>query len=323
MLTTEALQKRKEGLGGSDVAAAIGLSPYKTPVDLWLEKTGQREPDDLSDNERVHFGNVLEDVVAAEFSRRTGLQVRRDNRTLFHPEHGYLLAHIDRAVVGRSRGFRAGLECKTAGTWAANPDLWGEGAELLATDTGVEILREDDRIPDWYLVQCAHYMAVTNSDLWFLAVLIGGNDFRVYTIHRDIDLEETMIRRAGDFWWNNVKANIPPEAVTAADLAALYPRDNGRAVEASLELVEACQTARQLQDTIKAQQSRLDDLKNKIRAGIGENAELLVNGDQTLATWKSSRPSQVFDRKAFQAAHPDLYKEFTTEQPGSRRLLLK
>jgi len=114
LLTKEQKAARFSGIGGSDAAAAIGINPYRTPVDVWMEKTGRSDRPDLSDNQAVHFGNVLEDIVAKEYQRRTGRKVANVNRTLYHHEDRCILAHIDRRVVGdRSRI----LECKTAGQW--------------------------------------------------------------------------------------------------------------------------------------------------------------------------------------------------------------
>ena len=110
MLTQEQLAARKAGLGGSDVATILGLNPYKTPYQLWLEKTGRVEPDDLSDNFAVKRGNDMEALVAKWFSDETGETVHRVNSTLRKEEHPYLLGHIDRRIVGKKEG----LECKTA-----------------------------------------------------------------------------------------------------------------------------------------------------------------------------------------------------------------
>ena len=146
------LEARKQGLGGSDVATIAGLSKWKSQVQVFLEKTQAIEQEDVQ-SEVAYFGNVLEEVVAQEFAKRTGLKVQRRNAILQHPAYPWMLANVDRLIVGE----RIGLECKTAS----------------------EYLKKNGRMkkyPVTYL-QCQHYMAVTGYEAWWIAVLIGGNKF--------------------------------------------------------------------------------------------------------------------------------------------------
>ena len=158
MLTTEQLEDRKSGIGGSDVASIMGLSPWKDANAVYLEKRGEIEPDDIGGKEFVHFGNVLEQVVADEYTRRTGEKLQKRNEMLRHPKYEFLLANIDRKIGGRPAVF----EAKTADKWSRGK--WGEDGS--------------DEIPDYYRVQVEHYFNVTGYDEGVLAVLIGGNEFR-------------------------------------------------------------------------------------------------------------------------------------------------
>src|SRR6056297_2040778 len=160
-------KNRKLGLGGSDAAAAIGLNKWKSSYDLWLEKTGQIENN--VDNERMYWGTVLEDVVAKEFTSRTGKKVRKTNKMYFSEEHPFMLANIDRKVVGES----AILECKT--TSAYNNKAW-----------------QDGEVPESYLVQVMHYLAVTGYERAYIAVLIGGQRFEYTSVERDEELIEMI-----------------------------------------------------------------------------------------------------------------------------------
>lgn len=334
MLNAERLQERQAGLGGSDIAAALGMSNWKTPLELYLEKTGQIIPPDISANDNVHFGIVLEDAVAEEFSRRTGLKVRRNNQHLIHPEYDFLAANIDRAVVGKPFGLKCGLECKTADKWAARFG-WGDGATFDRDEDGnLVLVSEDDEVPTPYLLQCAHYMAITDSPLWFLAVLIGGNDFRIYTIRRNQQLEKIMLQRAAKFWTQNVLAEKEPAPITLLDLETLYAKDNGESVEATDEIIKAWADIKELQAQKSAIETRLEGqtigstkvggLKNQLRAHFGEHSEVIVGSEgKTLATWKKSKDRKVFDAEAFKAAHPKLHREFLVEKPGSRFLYIK
>lgn len=336
MLSIEQLEARKAGIGGSDMAAVLGLSPYKTPLDVYNEKLGLVEPEDLAANERVHFGNVLEDVVAEEFGRRTGLKPRRNNQHLVHKDHPFLMANIDRGITGKVMGKKAGLECKTCDKWAARPEMWGDGALLEYDSEGnLVIAQYDDMVPDWYLIQCVHYMAVTDSDLWFLAVLIGGNDFRIYTIWRDRDFEALVMKKAAKFWNEYVLAQTPPPPANVVDLETMFSVDNGNSVEADQEIIDTWAEIKELQAQAKAIEVRLDGqtvgktkiggLKNKLRMAIGANSEVLLGSEgKPLATWKAPKSGRtIFDTEALKKDDPKLARKYTKKVPGSRVLLIK
>lgn len=302
MLTAEKLQERLTGIGGSDAGTIAGLNPYKTKYELYLEKRGDIQPDDLSDNQRVHFGNVLEDIVAQEYSRRTGKRVRRNNRTLRHKELPFMLANLDREVVGESRL----LECKTADKWAAQSDAWGPSGS--------------DLVPESYLLQTQHYLAVTGRQVADLAVLIGGNEFRVYTIGRDESLILDLIELEREFW-QCVEDGTPPAADNAREAAARWPSSiPGKALHAD--------------DFIKSEFDRLGEIKAQIKTLEKEEAELkdfilpliqdfeaVIHNQQIIATYKSGT-RRGFDKEGFAEAHPELFSLFTTTT-ATRTLRLK
>ena len=153
---------RGKGLGGSDVGTVLGLNPYKSAFELWEEKTAKTPPKDLSDNLAVQVGHAMEDFVAKQFSKATGLQVIRDNKTYIHEQYDYLLANIDRRIVGQ----RAFLECKTTSVY--NAKQW-----------------DGDNVPDSYLLQVQHYLNVLDYDVAYIAVLIGNTQFKYKKIERD------------------------------------------------------------------------------------------------------------------------------------------
>jgi putative phage-type endonuclease len=291
---------RNEYLGCSEVAAAAGLNPWQTPLDLFLQKTGQVPRPDLSQKDAVLFGELLEDVVANEFARRSGLEVRRDSREFAHPKLPFLRGHIDRRIVGR----RAGLECKTAGIRMASE--FG--------DSGT------DEVPPHYLVQCAAYMAVTGFDEWHLAVLIAGNDFRTYRIPRDEELVAAVEARARAFW-DAVQTGQPPAAVTAADVRALYKQDEGTEVVATAEIAEACASLAAAKAQIKAAETLEEALATQVQSFMGLHATLLGPDGRPLATWKTIRSSRL-DGKRLEAEHPELAAQYRAESV-SRRFTLK
>ena len=156
MLTAEQIKERIGYLGASDAAAAVGLSRWKSPVEVWAEKTEFVEPEDISGKLSIRMGNKLEDVVAEIFQEETGKKVHRVNETIYHPQYPFLAANLDRRVVGED----ACLEIKTAGAWAAKD--W-EGEEL----------------PREVIIQVMHQLACTGKKVGYACVLIGGNqDFK-------------------------------------------------------------------------------------------------------------------------------------------------
>lgn len=322
------LAERRTGLGGTDVGAILGLSPYRTPVDVWMEKTGRAAGDDLAERRRdVRFGLYVEAFVAAEYTRETGRQVQRYTAMLRHPT-APLLGNVDRLVVpdgakvashkGVIRAQR-GLEVKTANTFAAfDSEAWGAAGT--------------DQVPPHYLVQTATYMALTQLGVWDLAVMFGNggrdDDLRIYTVRRDRELEREVIARSSEWWQRHVVGDVAPEPRTEADLRALFPRSAPRRVDASRELIEDLTELARLRLQRKTLEAAEEALELRVKAAIGDG-DTLVDGDRVLATWKSARDTVSIDWQAIARGGlaPDeleqLISSNTTTKPGSRRLLLK
>ena len=207
MLTAEQLEIRRQGIGGSDAAAIAGLDDYRTAVDVWLDKTGRAT--DHGESEPAYWGNVLEEVVAQEFARRTGLSVRRHNATMSHPKHQWMLAHIDRRISGEKRG----LECKTINAFS--------GAKL-------------DQPLDKHVLQVQHYMAVTGFEIFHIAYLIGGQRFAMFEVARDSELIEMLTDTEAEFWGHVERDEMPQlehEHPKALDLLRrLYPGTDGSTI---------------------------------------------------------------------------------------------
>lgn len=202
MLTLEQKKRRQQGLGGSDIAALLGINPYKTKQDLWIEKTIPMlflEEDEPS--EAIRWGNLLEPVILQryiEIKQQENPKLQLDhsssnNMTIHHPNYPYLLATPD-ALFIKEEEYSHGLEIKT--TAFHNKKKWGESFTK--------------KIPEAYYLQIVHYMLVTGIPYWDVAVLIGGNDFRIYHFIQDIDTENKIIEAASDFWHNHVIPKISP-----------------------------------------------------------------------------------------------------------------
>lgn len=250
MTRQEWLWNRKKGIGGSDASAILGFNPWMSAFELYIDKTSDYVEE--IDNEAIHFGNVLEGVVADEFTRRTGKKVRRRNQTFKHPEHEFMIANIDRDVVGE----KALLECKT--TNAFNSDAW-----------------EGDEIPPMYMCQIQHYMAVLDYEKAYIAVLIGGQKFVWKEVKRDDEFIDLMIQHEKHFWNEHVLKGIPPEidgSPSASDLLnKMYPEDNGETImlqsndaEALIEAIDS------IKAEVKEKQTYQKEYENKLKLMIGE-----------------------------------------------------
>ena len=305
------LENRRTGIGGSDIGAIMGLSKFKTAYDVYLDKTGQSEK---VDNAAMHWGTILEDVVAKEYANVEGRKVQRVNQMLRHSEHDFCVANIDRAVInpdiakivrwkdGRLTTDRI-LECKTANGFKTK--MWGEAGT--------------DYVPESYLAQVQWYMFVTHAKLADLAVLIGGQDFRVYHIERDDALIEMMFDAANTFW-TNLKNGIAPAPETVDAASKCWKQSNAEktiAVDSLSADFDELAEINEQQKTLKQQE---DAIKARIMTHMQDAESATINGI-TVCTWKT-QTSRRLDSKALKEAHPDLYKAFTKEST-SRRFLIK
>lgn len=268
MLTQEQREKRKKGIGGSDAAAILGVNPYCTAMQIWLEKTGRFDPEDISNKPPVYWGNVLEPIVADEYAKINNVKLQKVNQTLIHPKYPWLFGHLDRRIVGLKKI----LECKTAGIFSAK--AWGEPGS--------------DQVPEHYIIQVQHYLSVLDYECADLAVLIGGNDFRIYSIPRDDELINAMTERLNEFWHKNILADMPPDPTSRLEAEQLWRHDNGVIINATDDALLALEEFKH----VKAKITDLESQKKKAEAAltkiIGEASGIGIN-DQVIATWKANK----------------------------------
>lgn len=291
------LEARRKGLGGSDAGAILGLNKWSTPLDVYLDKIGQAEP--IEDNDAMYWGRTLEDIVATEYTKRTGNKTRRINKILQHKDHDFILANLDRDLIS-SKGI---LECKTA----LRSDGWGEDGS--------------DEVPDSYLAQVMHYMAVTNSEFADLAVLIGGRDFRIYTIKRDDDLINEIVKREVAFWNDHVLAEVAPDPVSTADFNNRWPKDNGESVVADHNQEQRVNTLRQIKNKIKDLNSSAKELESEIKKEMADASSIIDVEGNPLVTWKQ-RVSKRLNTKRLKEEQPEIYDQYAAES-SSRTFLIK
>jgi putative phage-type endonuclease len=308
-------QDRSKYLGGSDVGAILGLSPYKTPLDVWLEKTGKHS--EQKDSLPLRFGSFAESFVANEYARATANALTEYPLAICHPQYPYLQGHIDRFITADSNSALFSddgsctashiLECKTANPFTQSQ--WG--------DTG------SDEVPMSYLAQCHWYLSLTQLERCDLAVLFGNSDFRIYQIYRDKDLEATLIDTAIQFWQKHVIADVPPTGQTVGDYQKLFGEEvPGKTKEASDEIRALIKTIKDINAVMNTKEQELEAIKKLIMEQMQEAQELIYEG-KVLATWKRPKASFRFDSKRFEAEHPDLFPLYQVPIQNSRRLVIK
>ena len=297
------LALRRQGVGGSDAAAAVGLHPYRSPLELWLDKTGRqggRGSESVDPKSPAWWGQLLEPTVADAYAQVTGRKVRRVNAILQHPEHSWMIANLDREVVGDADVQI--LEVKTTGPWEAK--RWRNG------------------VPQHVQLQVQHQLAVTGMQAADIAVLIGGQQLEIHRLERDEVVIERLIALERAFW-SCVEADTPPQpdgSQSSADaLRELYPESHtGQTLDfqEDAELGRVFAELQQVREESTALRRREDGLKQRIQAAMGE-AEKAIFPTGTV-TWKRSAPARRLDAKALKASHPELVAAYEQEQAGSR-----
>jgi putative phage-type endonuclease len=298
---------RTKYIGGSDIGAILGLSRFKTPLEVWMEKTGKETK--KTDSLPLRFGSFAEAFVASEYSRATGFDLLHDESIYIHPQHSYMSAHIDRFVLADADALTPTriLECKTANPFSSSD--WGEVGS--------------DQVPMSYLCQCVWYMAITAIDKTDLAVLFGNSDFRIYEITRDQALEELVIAKASAFWNEHVLKDMPPPARSEQDCQSLFSKgDPEKSIEAQQQTLELTKRLHALNSEIETREEELSTIKQTIMSQMGE-AELLTYQGRTLATWKAPKPSFRLDSKTLELDHPEIASNYKIPVQNSRRLVIK
>lgn len=301
-LTEEQRAERQHYIGGTDAAAVLGVSRYKTPLGLWAEKTGAVASKDRNGELPVKIGNKLEDVVAELFTEETGLKVRRVRDVQRHPKYDFIRAQIDRRVVGDD----AILECKTASAFKVGE--W-----------------DGEDVPTEYIIQVLHQLMVTGASYGYLACLIGGNvKFVVKKIERDEQMIAELLEKELAFWEKFVKPKVMPSVAAADDstLLALYP--NAREQEDPITLDEESDAMIARIKEIGSEKSgeigklieEKKELENAIKLKLGESS-LAVAGNWKI-TWKNQSSNRL-DIGRLAAEKPEVWAQYAIT--GTTRVL--
>jgi len=275
--------ERQLFIGGSDIAAVMGMSRWKTPLRLWSEKTGKIEAPDLSDNEAVEMGTDLEEFVAQKFAQRTGKTVRRAPKKYIHKDYDFMAANVDRLITSTDEL----LECKTCTLW--KKEEWEAG------------------IPEEYILQVIWYLGITGRSAGWIAVLIGGQKFMYKKIDFDTELFDTMVEKARLFW-QCVQDEIPPEAMPqdSDTLLELYPEHTQDFIE-NQDIEERVAYLQEVKMQIKDMQDEQKMIETELKSMIADRSGILTQ--KYKITW-NAQISKRIDTTIFREEMPDIAERF-------------
>lgn len=281
-------RRRKLGIGGSDSAAVLGVSKWRTPYWVWEDKTGRREPDEP--NEAMKAGTYMEKSIREMYSNETG-------RTVYDP------------------GFRIDAEY---------PFIVGD-VDGLCSDRILEIKNcrnEWDEIPIEYFFQVQHYMRLFNMPLADIAVMFYGQKFQIFTVEAQTELWETIIPVYQEFW-KCVETDTPPELETLDDVNRAYRNSQDSAVILDAETIKKLEKIKTLKKTIAELQEEVNDCEFAVKNQMAENAVGTDENGKTLVTWRTSKPRETFDAKLFREDNPGIYNQYLKTGVSSRTFLIK
>ncbi|MFP3975667.1 MAG: YqaJ viral recombinase family protein [Chloroflexota bacterium] len=302
-LNMERYGQRQTGIGGSDVAAVLGVDTFRTPLDVWREKMGLDS--DQEPHPSAEAGKRLEGVIARWWSDDSGLPIKRRRLVARHKNAQCLLGHTDRIIDVNPNGI---LEVKNR-----SERVWQQWPEFSASAS------------EYYQIQ--HYLHIFASKFkghyqWGeFAVLVGGNRLEKVPIELDPQYESIM-QYLVEWWERQILGETPPEPVSEEKVKSLYPAVKGNELEAADYTAEVYEKARGTKQIIERLQERHESLETQLKLAM-RDAEVLKREGTTLATWKKMKDSTVFDTASSKEEHQDLYQKYLVQKAGSRRFSYK
>lgn len=303
MLTDKQKLEREASLGSSDAPIVAGVSPYCSALELYYKLHGELPRYSDDDSEAMEWGNRLEAVVAAAFAEKTGAKIRRIG-TVRHKRHPFICANLDYEIVGSEKG----------------PGV----LEIKTRDRGDLARWDGSGIPDDISLQVAHQLAASNREWAKVAVLFGGQQFRIYEVQRDKEIEEYLIELEARFMLRVSKGEPPdhtwtPE--TVGMLKKLYPTDSGQTIELPDRALTLIGQFRQAKDDLDEVETQKAEAEGALKSMMGDASLATVPGWQV--SWKSTKASRKFDADRFEQEQPALYAEYQKIVPGYRRFSIK
>ena len=294
----EWLQYRKMGIGGSDAGAICGLNPYVSSMQVFLDKTSEVE--EAEDKEAMRQGRDLEQYVAERFCEAAGLKVRKANYIFMHDEYPFLLANVDRMVVGEN----AGLECKTVSAY--NADKWKDG-----------------KIPEHYQIQCHHYMLVTGATHWYIAAVILGIGFVYYRLERDEEIIRYLTEIESKFWKDHVMKQVmpAPDGSKACEevLKKYFPKANSEPPVLLTQFKEKLERREEIVGLLEKLETEKNCIEQEIKVQMGEAER--AECEKYHIQW-SNVVSNRIDTRRLKEEEPEVYQKYLNPTL-SRRFQIK
>lgn len=280
--------RKKDGFGGTDVPACLGISPYKTPLKVIMDKNDKDFIQEM--NNKMYMGIILEDTVAKLFETNTGKKVHKENSMIWHDTLPFY-ANIDRKVSNED----AILECKT--TSAFMKSEW-----------------EEEKIPEHYIMQCMWYLYITGYETCYIACLIGGQDFVWRTIKRDEEMIKVMVEQMTDFANKYFKTGIlPPPTIGDEDIITQRYEPSPDSIELGdyEDIIEERVNLKKMLDDNKKEMAPFEKRIKEIDVylkDIMEGKEVGYCKQYTITNKITHR--NLFDSTRFKKEQPDVYKEY-------------
>ena len=260
-LSIEDLKERQLGIGASDAAPALGMSKYKTPYQLWEEKTALEVVQ--FDSPILRRGRMFEPIIRQLYSDETGRAVKKVP-SMRSEKYPFMTASPD----GYAEDGKRYIEIKTA----RNKSEWGEPGT--------------DEIPLPYMIQVQHGLIVTGLEIADIPVSFSLDDFAIYEVPADRELQEMIIEKEATFW-ELVKNRIPPEPSNYVDVYRRFAKSMPKNIQADSDIVGAVQALKSVKLSQKELKEREDQLKTMIGKYMAEADTLIDFDGNTLATWKT------------------------------------
>jgi len=290
---------RKKGIGGSEVAAILGLDTFSSPYKVWLNKTGRESS--AVDNKYTQAGLILESAVAEFFELRTKYRIIKTSavqKTFQNPKFEFAIGTPDRIYIANRKVGKGVLECKTT-----------------------QYVYDD--IPEKWFIQLQWYLGILGLMYGSVAWLEHGLDFKFKEYEFDRTFFEFMIESVNKFWAENIIKDVPPEPINSEDIKLMYRKHTeGLTIEATPELIGVHSELSAVKAAIKELEKKESDLTEAIKV-VMRDAEAVVTGERPLFTWRTAKSSQQFDKDRFKADQPELFEKYQKEVEGSRRFLIK
>ena len=280
-------QKRKDGIGGSDIAAILGISPFKRPIDVYLEKTEFEQQSEFNNNPAILRGKRMEKYIIEEYEERTNNKVTTNVETIYHPDYPFIYANID-GIIAEDKIVIEAKSC-SSNKWQA--------------------------VPNYYETQAAYYAMITDCKRVDIPVVFNGFEYQCFKYHRNEMFEKVLLDKAVKFWTKHVLKKKPPAITSAEDVTKFFKKDNGKVVVASSKITRQIKQLQAVNLQIATAKMEQKKIMDEIKYFMQDNQSVIQGKDSSeiLVSWKTYN-KKSFDHFLFKNENPDLYNQYLTKK---------